>query len=161
MTSRVFDPDSVELADILDEERDEDVELPANVLELKPTDAWRTGLMIQKGGSYRPTLQNACTFLRNLPETQELFCYDLLHGQPTVTREASWVYAQPGEPLRSVDATRTADWLGRKEWVAFSQSTLEAAILAVAHDKTIDPIRKYLTSLPPAGHFLRGNLSRL
>jgi predicted P-loop ATPase len=114
---------------------------------LQVFDDWKEGLIYDKSGKLKNSLQNLVRILENDPEIQGLRTNDLA-GNIEVTEELPWKRKEGNIFWDDEDDNFLIRYVTAK-FGAFSQIHYKIAVNTTAGDKRYHPVREFLDSLPP------------
>jgi predicted P-loop ATPase len=104
---------------------------------------WRKELIRSDNGKILPVLANAVTMLRSAPEWREVLAFNEHALNISTTRDTPW---GPVEKWADYHTYLLVDWL-QHHGLQISISDTNAAVEAVARDRSHHPVRDYLDSL--------------
>jgi predicted P-loop ATPase len=104
---------------------------------------WRNELILSDNGKILPVLANAITTLRSAPEWRDVLAFNEHALNISTTRDAPW---GPVEKWADHHTYLLVNWLQR-HGLLVSITDANAAVEAVARDRSHHPVRDYLDSL--------------
>lgn len=110
------------------------------------------GLHKTEAGKPRKLVGNVMTILARDPAWNGAIAYDLFREAPVLTRqppqrEQDAIAIAPGTEWTPQDTTRTSAWLFAVHGLDVGTSMIEDAVLAVAQQRIVHPVREYFASL--------------
>ncbi|MCK5769487.1 virulence-associated E family protein [Algiphilus sp.] len=111
------------------------------------SDGWEATLATNKEGGYRVNLHNVITILTRHREWRGVLAFDTFGNQIVKRRETPYG-GEPG-PVEDTDVVRIAAWLAHPDTYGMTVGSgmVREALLPVAHENPVHPVREYLDGL--------------
>lgn len=108
-------------------------------------ESWEDDLVRNENGKLQNTLANVYLFLRFHPAWKGVIVHNEFSGCTECRSAPPW--GGPGNrPWNDIDDSRTGIWLADQVGLNTQTKVVAEAVQTVSHDRTVHPVREYLTS---------------